>query len=228
MFNLFKKKENKEEKAHNPFPELRILYIGNVNLNEWPKGDIDGHPWSLFVEARNHLTAKNNSEAEKLYRQITETPGLEPRHYLQAWLFLRSYLKVQPPAEAAKKVYGVMVEVFTQTGIMSVVAYPDHSARSLHSSGGGIIWEKPNDSLNEKIDAMIKAGENAVNSIPLVVVDILPKPPQQVDQILISIATPSGIYHGLGTGDFISKDPYAGPILSVAGSLLQGLESLKK
>lgn len=228
MFNLFKKKENKEKKAGSPYPELRIHYMGNVNLNEWPKGDIDGHPWALFVEARKQLAAKNNPEAEKIYRQITETSGLEPRHYLQAWLALRYFLKVQPPAEVAKTVYGVMVEVVTPTGIMAVVAYPDHSARSLHSSGGGIIWEKPNDSLNEKIDAMIQAAEHAVNSIPLVVVDILPKPPQQADHILISIATPNGIYHGLGTGDFISKDQYAGPILSAASVLLQGLESLKK
>lgn len=231
MFNLFKKKEEKKEtakKTGNPYPELRILYMGNVNLNEWPKEDLEGHPWSLFVEARKSLKAKNNAEAEKIYRQITETPGLEPRHYLQAWFFLRYYLKVQPPAEVAKTVYGVMVEVFTQTGIMSVVAYPDHSARSLHSSGGGVIWEKPNDSLNEKIDAMIHAGENAVNSIPLVVVDILPKPPQQADHILISIATPNGIYHGLGTGDFISRDPNAGPILGAATNLLQSFNELKK
>lgn len=225
MFNLFKKKESKPE---NPFPNLRTHFMGNVPLNEWPKGEMSEHPWSLFAAARKHLLAKNNSEAEKIYRQIIEAPGLEPRHYMQAWMFMRYFLKIQPPAEISKQVYGVMVEVFTPTGIMLVVAYADHKARSLHSSGGGVIWEKPNDSLNEKVEAVIKAGENAVKSIPLVVVDVVPKPPAQVDHILICIATPAGIYHGLGTGQFLSNDPYAGPIVTSSGQLLQGLESLKK
>lgn len=232
MFNLFKKKEKSEPKAAqpqtNPFFEMRGHFMGNVNFNDWPKGENNAHPWSLFVAARKALASNNHAEAERYLRQVTETPDLEPRHYLQAWLFLRHFLKVQPSAEVAKKVYGVMVEVCTETGVMLVVGYPDHKARSLHSSGGGTIWESPNPSLNEKIDALIHAGELAVQSIPLVVVDLVPAPPRQVDHILICIATPSGIYHGLGTGDFISKDPYAGPILSAGGNLLQALENLKK
>jgi len=141
---------------------------------------------------------------------------------------MRHFLKVQPTPDIAKQVYGVMVEVFTPTGVMSVVGYADHSARSIHSAGGGAIWEKPDTSLDAHIDALLKAGENAVIAIPLVLVDILPNQPKQVDHILINIATPSGIYHGLGTGDFMSKDPNAGPILSAGTNLLQALQNKKK
>ena len=229
MFNLFKKKEPKvEPKQSNPFLDMRTQFMGNVNFNEWPKGDSDAIPWSLFVAARKAFSANNHAEAEKYLRQVTEMPDLEPRHYLQAWLFLRHFLKVQPPAEMAKKVYGVMVEVGTPTGVMAVVGYTDHKARTLHSSGGGIVWERPNNSMDDKIDALIKAGENAVQAIPLVVVDIVPAPPKQADHVLICIATPSGIYHGLGTGDFMWKDPNAGPIVNTGGILLQALEALKK
>lgn len=225
MFNLFKKKE---EKAASPAPALRQIYMGNVGLNDWPRGDVSGTPWSMFVEARNYVVKGKHEEAEKIYRKIIETPELESRHYLQAWLFMRYYLKLQPSAEIAKKVYGVMVEVGTSTGIMSVIAYPDHSARTLHSSGGGSIWEKPDDSLNINIDAMVHAGEKAVNSIPLTVVDILPNQPKKEDDVLICISTPSGIYQGLGTGEFMSKDAYAGPILNAATELLKNLESKRK
>ena len=233
MFNIFKKKEQKAEqkvepKQGNPFLEMRGHFMGNVNFNEWPKGENDAYPWSLFVAARKALAVNNNAEAEKYLRQITEAPDLEPRHYLQAWLFLRHFLKVQPSPEVAKNVYGVMVEVCTSTGVMLVAGYPDHKARTLHSSGGGIIWENPDHSMNDKIDSLIHAGEVAIRSIPLVVVDIVPNPPKQVDHILIYIATPSGIYHGLGTGNFMSNDPYAGPILSAGTNLLQGLQNLKK
>ena len=229
MFNLFKKKEAKKEA--NPgelFARLRLSYMGNVSLNEWPKDDSKEQPWSMFVDARNKVIRQKTSEAEKIYRQIVETAGLEPRHYMQAWLFLRYYAKVQPPADVAKKVYGVMVEVCTSTGVVTVAAYTDHTARILHSSGGGTVWEKPDNSLDEQIDDLIKAGEQAIISIPLVVVDIVPNPPKQVDHVLVCIATPSGIYHGLGTGEFMSKDQYAGPILSAGTNLLQALESKKK
>jgi hypothetical protein len=229
MFNLFKKKEVKKEA--NPgelFARLRLSYMGNVALNEWPKEDLKEQPWSMFVNARNKLVRQNIPEAEKIYRQIIETAGLESRHYMQAWFFLRYFGKVQPSADVAKKVYGVMVEVCTATGIVSVVAFTDHSARILHSSGGGTVWERPDNSLDEKIDDLIKAGEQAITFIPLVVVDIVPNPPKQVDHVLVCIATPSGIYHGLGTGEFMSKDQYAGPILGAGTNLLQALETKKK
>ncbi len=226
MFNLFKKKE--PQKQESPFPALRYHLVGNAQINEWPQGDADGLPWALFVEARRKLMAKDNAGAEKVYRQIVETPGLESRHYLQAWLFMRYLLKIQPPVEIAKKVYGVTVEVCTPTGVMLVAGYEDHHARSLHSSGGGVFWEKPDNSLNDKIDALIQAGQSAVNAIPLVLVDMMPNPPKQMDFILICIATPNGLYHGLGNGDFMSKDAYAGPIVSASTDLLQSLQSLKK
>lgn len=229
MFNLFKKKESKvEKKTGDFFTEMRINFMGSVNFNEWPKGENDVQPWSLFVAARKALSVKNNADAERYLRQITETPGLEPRHYMQAWLFLRYFLKVQPPADVDKKVYAVMVEVCTSTGVMLVVGYADHHARTLHSSGGGVVWENPNNSLNEKIDTLIQAGQQAVNSIPLTVVGIVPTPPKQVDHVLICIATPSGIYQGLGAGEFMSKDQYAGPILNAGTNLLQSLQNLKK
>lgn len=227
MFNLFKKKETKN--VESPAAALRSVYAGNSQLNEWPQGDQHTEaPWSFFVEARTKLKNKQNEEAEKVYRKILSMPGLETRHYMQAWMFMRYFLKVQPAPEIAKQVYGVMVEVATPTGVMGVVGYADHSARSFHTTGGGVVWEKPNDSLNDKIDAMLKAGEKAVQSIPLVLVDVLPNPPKQADHILINIATPSGLYHGLGTGDFMSKDQHAGPIFNSATDLLQALNSLPK
>ena len=72
------------------------------------------------------------------------------------------------------------------------------------------------------------AGEFGVGLLQVGRERLVFHPPKQVDHILICIATPSGIYHGLGTGNFMSNDPYAGPILSAGTSLLQGLQNLKK
>ena len=62
MFNLFKKKEPKAEpKQANPFLDMRTQFMGNVNFNEWPKGDSDAYPWSLFVAARKALSTMPTS-----------------------------------------------------------------------------------------------------------------------------------------------------------------------
>ncbi len=227
MFNLFKKKEPKAD-AVNSFMQLRSNYMGNAPLNEWPKDNLKEQPWAMFVDAREKIAAKNLKEAEAIYRQILETPGLETRHYMQAWMFLRYFLKVQPSADIAKKVYAVMVEVVTPTGLILVVGFADHSARIIHTSGGGAIWEKPDTSLDEKIDTLLNAGEQALKTIPLTLTDVMTKPPAQMDLVSIHIATPSGIYQGMGPGQFMSQDPTAGPILSASTDLLQSLQNKGK
>ncbi len=192
MLNFLKKKESQPPQL--PASKLREVYMGNVQVMEWPIGDIKDYPFSLFVKARNQLFLKNKpKEAEKFYREIIETPGLGSLHYMQAWFFLRGYLKAQPSPEDAKKVYGAAVEVCTPTGVLLVAGYADHSARVLHSTGGGVIWDYPDHSLDEKIDMLLMAAEEAVVSVPLGLVDIAPIPPDQPDTILICIFTPSGI-----------------------------------
>ena len=83
MFDLFKKK---------PQPrDSRDLLFGDLPLAEWP-ADVSSplaEPWSSFVRARTHLEAGRQREAvEQLYGVLCQ-PGLESRHYLQAWHFLR-------------------------------------------------------------------------------------------------------------------------------------------
>lgn len=227
MFNFFKKKEPKAAGV-SPFIQLRSSYMGNVPLNEWPKENSKEQPWAMFVDARDKFARKNLKEAEKIYRQITETAGLETRHYMQAWMFLRYFLKVQPSADIAKKVYAVLVEVSTPTGIILVVGFADHTARVLHASGSGVVWERPDHSLDEKIDTLLGAAERALNAIPLSLTDVMVQVPTQMDMVAIHIATPSGIYQGMGTGQFMSQDPNASPILNASTDLLQILQNKGK
>ena len=89
--------------------------------------------------------------------------NLEPRHYLQAWHFLRQ-LGVNPPDEKAKIVYGVVVEVGMEKGTDIVAAYADYTARYYNFSGAGVIWEGDH-SLDAEIEALIKAGQAVVKYI---------------------------------------------------------------
>src|SRR5215212_9830662 len=89
-------------------PEMRDLLFGDLPLDQWPRETTAmGEPWRSFIEARTCLKAGDKIEAIRIFRGIQASVGLESRHYLQAWHFLRQ-LGVQPGAEQAKRLYGVI------------------------------------------------------------------------------------------------------------------------
>jgi hypothetical protein len=223
MFGLFKKKEKKQP---SPPTTLRDTLLGDLSPQEWPSDANEVHPWSLFVKARELIAARQESQAADIYREIAETPRLESRHYLQAWHFLRK-MNIQPPPELANKVYGVVVEVCLATGPELVAGYTDHTARYLHSSGGGVVWEAPDSSLNEPIDRLLEAGAAAAAVIPAMN-QARPNPPKEVNAVQICILTPSGIHHGLGTFERCSREPLANAIVNTATALMQALVGKSK
>ena len=178
---------------------IRDTLLGDAPIDQWPKGNHKGQPWAMFVDARQQLLVmQNKQEAIKIYQKITETPNLESRHYLQAWNVLR------------------------KLGTELVAGYTDHTARYFHVSGGGVIWESPDTSLNDKIDLLIKAGETAAVEIsPLV--NARPNAPKDVGAVQICILTPSGLHHGIGTFETLSQHKTAKDIVDAAISLMQSL-----
>jgi len=224
MFNLFKKKEKPALQSAQRTP--RDLLLGDLTVNEWLGNGSAEIPWSLFNEARNQFMVKSDlKSAVKTYQKILGTPGLESRHYLQAWHFLRK-LGTNPSPDIANQVYGMVVDVVIETGVETVAGYADHHARYFHSSGGATIWEAPNDSLNNVIDALLKTGEAPAKSLkPL---DKHPLAPGNLNQVQICVLTPAGIRHGVGTFEGWSKDPMGGPILMTATNLMKALVDLNR
>lgn len=149
-------------------------------------------------------------------------PDLESRHYLQAWHFLRE-LGEQPSAVEAKQLYGVVVEVGMDEGLDIVAAYADHTARYFNYSGAAIIWERPDDSLDADVDALLGAGR-------IVAAQIGPWEGARPDapdngQVRISMLVPSGLHFGEAPFEILSRDPMGGPVISAAMRLMQGLIS---
>jgi len=217
MFNFLKKKDTSK-----PF-DARDLLFGDMPLSEWPKdSSLQTSPWNLFIEARNHLETKKNAPAITALQKITEMPGLESRHYLQAWHFLRS-LGVNPPEDKAKTVYGVVVEVGMKKGADILAAYLDHTARYLNYSGSGVIWERPDDSLDAEMDALLAAGQDVANRIgpweP-------PRPPAPTNgNVRLNMLTPSGLHFGYGGFDILNNEPMGRALISPATLLMQKLTS---
>jgi len=221
MFNLFKKKQPKQAPADIKLT-IRDTMMGDMAPIDWPQGKSDAAPWSLFVEAREHIsTTQNFKAAAEIYKKITEMPGLESRHYLQAWHFLRR-LKVEIPSEVNAKVYGVLIDVHLENGLEFIAAYADHHARYFNYTGGGVIWEAPDSSLNDQIDTLLQACEVVSKQLPPLELEKgRPGAPKQVGAVQINILTPGGIRHGIGTFEGWAKNPTGGPIIATATSLMK-------
>ena len=152
-------------------------------------------------------------------------PNLEPRHYLQAWHFLRQ--NGQPvPAAIAKQVYGVVIEVGMPKGLDLLAAYSDYAVRYYNFSGSGVVWEHPDTSLNALIDPLLEASKTVVDKIgpwdqPR------PAPPKN-GQARMNFLTPSGLHFGQASMEALARDPMAGRVIQSATQLMMALVAKTK
>ena len=214
MFNLFKKKQ--------PKPEIRDVLFGDLPISEWPSetASSDSEPWLSFAKARDHLRSGHTQEAVALLQSILGMPELESRHYVQAWHFLRES-GVQPDASVAKDLLGVVVEVALPEGLDIVAAYPDGNARYFNHSGAAVIWDAPDNTLQQQIESVLQAGRTVVDQIgPWE--DPRPAAPPTGD-VRINMLTPSGLHFGQAPFESLAGDPLGGAVISTATQLMQSL-----
>jgi len=217
MFNPFKKSQPPEVPI-----AIRDTLFGDQPLEQWPPGNrsSDAFPWSAFVAARNHLAAGKVSEAIACWREVTVAPGLESRHYAQAWHFLRQQGQTAPP-EVAKTLLGVVIEVGMPKGLDLLAAYPERTARYYNFSGAGVVWEHPDDSLDPFIDALLQSAAGVVAQIgPW---DKARPAPPLADHCRLSFLTPSGLHFGQGGLNVLSADPLGGRVLQTGAALMNAL-----
>ena len=205
--------------SSSPQSAIRDTLFGDMPLDRW-SGDGQTSPWSLFAAAKRHLDSGQRDDAIASLKQVLALPDLEPRHYLQAWHFLRP-LGHKPTADEARRVLGVVVEVPVEDGLDLVAAYPDHSARYYNFSGAGVVWEHPDTSLDAHIDRLISASSAGVQQIgpwdgPR------PAPPPK-NQVRFSFLTPSGLYFGQGPFQDLAADPKGGAVIAAANDLMRAL-----
>src|SRR4051812_42118729 len=136
MFGLFKG----ESLTPLPRPSVRDTLFGDLPMSEWPPADSplnEQEPWKSFVLGREALAKRRTDDAIAHWRRVAESPGLESRHYLQAWHFLRLQ-GVQPSASDGKTLLGVVLEVSMPDGLDLLAAYPERTARYYNYSGAGV------------------------------------------------------------------------------------------
>ena len=197
---------------------LRETLFGDVALSEWG-GTSPAEPWRSFAQAAELTTRGEREAAVQCLDGILAQPGLESRHYLEAWMGLAS-LGVRPPEPEAKHLFGVVLDMPVSGGLDTLAAYEDLSARYLNFSGAGVIWDHPDSSLDSQIHGLLAAGRELLGKIgPWAG----PRPPVPSGQARISLLTPSGLHFGQAAPGLLSRDPMAAPVLLAGTTLMQAL-----
>jgi hypothetical protein len=161
--------------------------------------------------------------AIEIWHSIAEMRGLESRHYLQAWYFLRQQ-GVDPPKELAKVLLGVVLEVPMKGGLDLLAAYADRGARYYNFSGRGAIWDHPNASLDGPIDALLANGRRILNAIGPHLPGRPPPPP--AGQVRINLLSPAGLHFGQAPFAALAADPLAKSAIDAATALMMQLTKI--
>lgn len=219
---MFGFSRRKKSSPSNLSQTMRDSLFGDMPLENWPTPSSSTllEPMLSFVKAREALVAGHPEEAVSAWRAITEMPSLDSRHYAQAWHFLRGQ-GIQPPAEKAKMLLGVVVEMPMDGGLDLLAAYPEHTARYYNYSGAAVVWEHANPSLDPFIDALLQGGERILQAIGPWEQPRPSAPPP--GNIRISILAPAGLHFGQGPFKLMSADPLAKPAIDAATILMQQL-----
>lgn len=213
--------------SESPTPQIRDTLFGDLPIPQWPP---DGStsiefPWNAFIVARSHVAAGRLDAAAERWHEVLKHPGLEARHYLQAWHFLREQGHAPPP-NVAQQVLGTLVEVGLPEGLDLLAAYYDHSARYYNHAGGGLVWENPDTSLDSLIDELLDASSDIVEMIGPWEDARPPAPPQ--GHARLSFLTPSGLHFGEAPLSDLAGDPMAGRVLELATNLMTALIGKEK
>jgi hypothetical protein len=87
-----------------------------------------GSPFALFQQAHEQMTNGEREAAKETLRTVLAMPKVETRQQLWTWSFLRD-TGDNPDEHIALQVQGVVLEVPMDSGVDTVAAYSDGTAR---------------------------------------------------------------------------------------------------
>ena len=229
MFSLFGKKDKSpKEKPQGGIPPvllaLRETLYTNSSLEPMlariKEDSKSVFPWSDFVEAGRAIKGNDKAKAVSLLKQITDSPGLNTRIYLQAWHTLNS-LGEMPPDALRGQIQGAVIEYYMENGLDIVAAYRDYTARYWNYTGTGIVWETRDAEIDKAIDNLLNVGQEIMKRIGIEQRESPPVP--QKGHLRIFLMGYDGSCFGQGLYDQLSKDQMGGYAINAAYNLMTAL-----
>lgn len=202
----------------NPSMTIRDMLFGDLPMTLWPAGDAAEIPWNLFREARICRELGQEAAAGSLLEKVINAPGLESRHYLQAWHFLR---QGGTTLNFSAELLGMVVEVAMEEGLDLLAIYTDGSARYYNFSGSGIVWDRPDEEVSGKINSILEQGRKILQHIGPWEGERPPAP--AAGKARINLLTSHGLYFGEAPQMALFNDALAGPTMYAMLDLMQTL-----
>lgn len=229
MFGRPKKKTPPPETPAPPHP-LRETLFGDLDLQAWTAAPGSSEP-GFAIElsaAREAIAAGRDAAAIAHLEKVAALPGLESRVTLMAWHHLAK-LGVQPPADIAKKVHGVVLEVWMKEGLDLLAAYADGSARYINYTGNAIIWDAPgsDSAIEASLRALLAAGQAVADRIGPWEGGCNRPPAPPFGLVRLNMLTPSGIHFGQGQYGQLNADPMGAALLGSGVQLMRILTERK-
>jgi hypothetical protein len=197
---------------------IRDTLFGDMPFEDWIKNSGAGKPWASLKTAKEALNRGDKDACIEILKEIVSRNGLESMQYAQVWHFLRQ-LGIRPAPEEAKNILGVVVEVGMDKGLDILAAYSDLTARYYNFSGAGVVWERPDASLDRSIQKILDSARAVVDKIAPWREPRPIEPPK--GHIRINMLTPSGLHFGQGPFKVLASDPVGGPVVTAAVELMQ-------
>lgn len=206
-------------------PYMIQTLFGDVPFENLEADSADSEPWRSFANARADLARGDQTSALRTIAAIAVAHGIDARHRVQAWHLVRQR-GGRPPREIERDVLGVVVEVGIEGGQDLLAVYADRTAHYYNYSGAGVIWMRPDSSLDKSADAVIGAARAIVNLVdpwnqPR-------RPPPANGSARLNILTPIGIHFGEGPIAALSRDQSAGPLMAASTAMLAKMTSLPR
>ena len=199
-----------------PLPDIRELLFADLpplTVLEQFAAAPDLHELAGAVAREDEVEAQ--TLLERVLSRTTET-----RVRLQAWSLARR-IGIEPPANDGRQVRGVVIDVGLEGGLDTLAGYEDGTARYLNQSGGAIVWEARDRSIDEAINALISAAQAVVErSGPLDGPRPAAPPPGYA---AMWVLTDNGIYLGAGPFQTLAVDPLGGPVIASGTELMRQL-----
>ena len=202
-----------------------MLY-GNLPPAQWRPltAGATSEPWQSFERALELLRAGDHTSASREWQRITTLDGIESRHVLQAWHFLRG-VGIRPPEAAAADVLGAIAEVAVNGGHDVLAAYRDGSVRYLNYSGKVLVVEGEQAAVvGDAVAAWFEIAQALAHVVGVWDEPQLPSLPAGATRILM--LTPGGLRFGQGPDSALRGDRAAAAFLAAATRLLTEVTAL--
>jgi hypothetical protein len=120
-----------------------------------------------------------------------------------------------------KELLGVVVEVAMPEGLDLLAVYSDYTARYYNYSGAGVVWERPNESIDREVAQVIQAGQVIMNRVGPWEGQRPGSP--KTGHTRINLLTSEGLHFGEAPMSVLMNDSLGGPMLQAAIALMSRL-----